>query len=57
MHTFIMTLLKFYPSCEDPNIFIDVVKTIDTSTNKTIKVRKYYKPSIEQYKWIPITTA
>lgn len=39
MHDFIMALLKFYPSCEDPHIFIDVVKTKDTSTNKTIKVR------------------
>lgn len=47
MHAFIMALLKFYPSCEDPDIFIDVVKTTDTSTNKTIKVREYYKPSIE----------
>lgn len=44
MHAFIMTLLKFYPSSEDPNVFIDVVKIKDTLTNKNIKVCKYYKP-------------
>lgn len=47
MHTFIIKLLKYYPSVENPHVFINIVKTKDTSTNKTIKVCEYLTPSLE----------
>lgn len=54
MHLFIIQLLKYYPLSINPNIFVNIEKEKDLNSKKTIKVCKYYKPLIEEYKWIPL---
>ena len=49
-----MKLFKYFPSVENPNIFINIVKRKDPSTNKTVKLCEYLTPLINEYKWTPV---